>query len=387
MRVIFLRANAIDPDPRVEKEAKSLLRGGHSCIFVGWDRTADHEPEVTHRTVGGHQVPTILIGVKASFGQGAKNAPNVARYQLRLFKWLKENVEDYDAIHACDLDTGIAACQASRKTGKPLVYDVFDFYSDSRIMPDWMRAIVRKIEYSVIGQSCATIICTEQRAVQVEGSRYRQLVVIENTPEEIELDEACESGRADTTKITLAYVGILTADRYLDRLLDAVDQHENLVLNIGGFGPLSEMIERRANANQRIRYRGRLAYHDALVCEKKADVMFGMYDPSIANHRLAAPNKYYESLMLGTPLITVRGTSVADWVEEEKTGEALDPDFDSTELYEAVLRLVEANRDGELSRLERVLYKERHSWSVMEKRLLELYDSISLEMSSHATDA
>ena len=85
MRVVFLRANAIDPDPRVEKEAKSLLKNGHSCTFVGWDRAESHAPEITFRSVGDYKVRTVLIGVKSSFGQGARNAPNIASFQLQLY--------------------------------------------------------------------------------------------------------------------------------------------------------------------------------------------------------------------------------------------------------------------------------------------------------------
>lgn len=381
MRVVFLRANPIDPDPRVEKEAEALINAGHSCILVGWDRLSNHEPIYVSRSVGNVPVKTVLIGVRASFGQGAKNAPNVARFEKRLLKWLLTNADDYDVIHSCDLDTGLAARSAALKLKKPLVYDIFDFYADSRIMPNWLKTAVRKTEFMVIKAARAVIICSEQRKVQIDGSQYKEIVVIENTPREIEAVSGSKTLRNNASnRIDLAYVGILTEDRYLDRLLDVVDSNEDLCLTIGGFGPLSDEVEARSKANSRIIYKGKMAYQDALACEKNADVMFGMYNPSVANNRLAAPNKYYESLMLGTPLITVRGTSVADWVEADCTGEALDCDFRPDDLYQAIRRIVTANANGGLSRTGRRLYEEMHSWGIMEDRLQTLYADIEAEI-------
>ena len=34
--------------------------------------------------------------------------------------------------------------------------------------------------------------------------------------------------------------------------------------------------------------------------------MTAIYDPNISNHYYAAPNKFYEALMLGKPLIMVK---------------------------------------------------------------------------------
>ena len=40
-------------------------------------------------------------------------------------------VERYQAVHACDLDTGFAAALATGLRRKPLVYDMFDMYTEA----------------------------------------------------------------------------------------------------------------------------------------------------------------------------------------------------------------------------------------------------------------
>lgn len=376
MRVVFLRANAINPDPRVEKEMNALSSAGIECLCVGWDRSSGVDSDDSICIPDGKRVDLHLIGVPSSFGSGIKNTPNVLKFEHKLYAWLVANIEKYDVVHACDLDTGLAAAAACKRTGKPLVYDIFDFYSDSRIMPKWIKAFVRRLEFSVINQSHATIVCTEQRTGQIAGSRPRQVVVIENTPEPVHI---LKNRIADPGAIRLAYVGILTADRYLDRLLDTVDYYEDLILEIGGFGPLEDEVAKRAEHNPRIMFHGKVPYSEALRIENEADVMFGLYRPEIANHKMAAPNKYYESLMLGTPLIAIEGTSVAYWVEEGRTGAVLRPSFSCEDLHDAIERILSENRDQSISLRQKELYQNKHSWHLMAERLCALYSTIGAE--------
>lgn len=377
MRVVFLRSNSIDPDPRVEKEIRALTAIGIECLCVGWDRSQSYGIRTFKKKIMEGYIEANLIGIESPFGTGVKNAPRTLRFIKRLHKWLLENSEKYDVIHACDLDTGIAAKAASRRIGKPYVYDIFDFFSDSRIMPNALKGLVKRVEFGVIDSSRVVIICTDQRRGQLKGSAPKEIVVVENTPEEQMVTEVKD---ALGHEIRLAYVGVLTEGRYIDKILDIVDVNDDLALDIGGFGPLGSMVESRALSNPRIVFHGKVSYDTALLLEKSADVMFALYDPSIANHRMAAPNKYYESLMLGVPLITIMDTSVGEWVEREKTGVTLAPDFTLYDLYQAIKDAVSANVDGDISRRQRDLYRSKHSWSVMEKRLQTLYSTLYDEL-------
>ena len=48
--------------------------------------------------------------------------------------------------------------------------------------------------------------------------------------------------------------------------------------------------------------------------------MLAIYDPEIENHRFAAPNKFYESLMLGKPVMMVKNTGMSQVVVENDLG-------------------------------------------------------------------
>lgn len=382
MNIVFLRANAINPDPRVEKEVKALLRRGHNCQLIGWDRDSDHPGVDTTIELNGALVPKTLFGVRSVFGSGLKNAPRLIKFNRLIYRWLIRNSASYDCVHACDLDTGFVAYLAAKKTGKPYVYDIFDFYAESRIMPSKLVGLVRRTEFKVVEGAYATLICTDQRRVQLTGSNPKEVLVIENTPEsDFNAEGPSRDGGGNLgLRLKTAYVGLLTSDRYIERVLSAVKEHDDLQLTIGGFGPLEDKVRSYSDSCSRIVFAGKTPYRETLEIESEADVMFGLYDPRIPNNKLAAPNKYYESLMLGTPIITVEGTSVGDWVAAEGVGAVLPADFDEAELHAAVVDLAAKNADGKISRRQRVLYETEHSWDIMASRLQELYGRMETEI-------
>lgn len=48
--------------------------------------------------------------------------------------------------------------------------------------------------------------------------------------------------------------------------------------------------------------------------------MTAIYDPKVPNHRYAAPNKFYEALMLGKPIVMAKNTGFDEIIEENNIG-------------------------------------------------------------------
>ena len=97
--------------------------------------------------------------------------------------------------------------------------------------------------------------------------------------------------------------------------------------------------------------------------------MTAIYDPSIPNHKYSAPNKFYESLMLDKPLIMVEDTGWDKVIKEEKIGAVI---AYSKEGLQAGLKCIQ--NEKYLTGKGSLLYEEKYSWSLMEKRILNLYN-------------
>ena len=90
--------------------------------------------------------------------------------------------------------------------------------------------------------------------------------------------------------------------------------------HIGGFGQLENYIIEQSQRNNNIYFYGKLPYGKTLALEQACDIMIAIYDPSFANHKYAAPNKFYESLMLGKPIIMAHHTGFDNIIERNRIG-------------------------------------------------------------------
>lgn len=377
MKVIFLRSNPISPDPRVEKEAETLIESGYSVKVIGWNRDNKKEKVCSKaKILNKSRLDIILFNIKGEFGGGIKkNLVPLIKFQINLLKWLLKNRDKYNIIHACDFDTVIPAYVVSKILKKKYVYDIFDYYVDSNGVPNSLKVIIKSIDRFMINNSDATIICSEKRREQIEGSKPKVLKVIHNTPKaQLKAKDKISIGNK-SEKIKIAYVGVLIEGRMIKELIDIVINDERLELHIGGFGPLEEYIFNKVKCNKNIFYYGKLEYEDTLALESKCDFMTAIYNPRITNHYYAAPNKFYEALILGKPLIMVRNTGMDYIVSENNFGEIIDFNIDSLKL--GIDRLIERKDEwGEISNKMNEYYDKNFNWSLMEDRLLKLYKNL-----------
>ena len=383
MRIVMLRSNPVDPDPRVEKEAAALVKAGHAVTVVGWDRAGSYgmrRAELLRLPGPGDmiEVPRWLVGIPSSFGSGLANAGAILAFGRALAGFLREHRDAYDCIHACDLDTGLVARRAARDYGKALVYDVFDYYADSHAAPGPLRALIVRAENAVINAADAVLICSEQRCAQLAGAHPRRVTVVENSSVRVTPQPLPRTPTQEGT-CRLVYVGVLTPDRFIERILDAVAAEPALSLDIAGFGALEQRAREAAQACPRIVFHSKVGYARALQIEAGADALLAPYDPSVPNNRLAAPNKFYEALMLGVPLIGIAGTSVGAWATELGVGAALKPDFTPGDLRAAAEGLRGRNAGGAVAARGHELYDTRFGWPIMERRLLNAYSEIICE--------
>lgn len=371
-RVLILRSNPVAPDPRVEKIARALNRAGYRVTALGWDRTAALP---VRETVEGFEVRRMPI--RAEYGSGLANLPNLLRWQWGLFRWLAKHRAEFDVIHACDFDTILPALWSKRRWGHAVVYDIFDFYADHlRRTPGWIKNWIRKMDLSAIDHADAVILVDDARVAQIAGAQPRRLSVVYNSPEDASPEGAAAWMPSPAGDLRLAYVGLLQVERGLFEMLDVLARHPTWQLELAGFGGDEAKITERAKSMPNVRLYGRVAYDQALALSQSADVLFATYDPAIPNHRYSSPNKVFEAMMLGKPIIVARDTNMDRMIAAANAG-LLVPYGDVGALEAALRRLADQpDLRRELGANARRAYEQTYSWQVMEARLQELYAEI-----------
>lgn len=233
------------------------------------------------------------------------------------------------------------------------------------------------MEDNIINKATAVIICTEKRKKQIRDSKPHNLTIIHNTPHiEIKnINKNCFVINQKKDSIKIAYVGILQDFRLLIEMTEVIAKNVNYEFHIGGFGKYHDYMQEMSSKYDNIHYYGKLSYEQTLSLENQCDIMVAIYDPSIGNHIYAAPNKFYESLMLGKPLMMVKNTGMSDVVEKNHIGVCIDYSAESFEMgLQEIVKM--KNEWLHMSNKMKKIYRDDYSWNVMEDRLIKLYQKI-----------
>lgn len=374
MKVLFIRANPVKPDSRVEKEVASLHHYGYDVSVLGWDRNNNYplKSEPLNDTLA--DVVAYRVGIKASFGSGMKNLKYLARFQVEIRRFLKKN--QFDVVHACDFDTAFTAFHSIDHKKTKFVYDIFDYYADAFSIPSFMRKPVISLDRKIIDGADIDIICTEQRREQIKGSTPKKLIVIHNCPPKIIFQESNRES-TENEPVRIAYFGILSASRLIKEMIGVVSEHKEYELHIGGFGVLEEYVKEAAAKYKNIVFYGTVPYQKVLEVESESDILTAIYDPAVKNHYYAAPNKFYESLMLGKPVIMAKNTGMSEIVEEYDIGATIE--FSKEGIKKGLKELTDKKSVWpQMSSRMKQLYNEEYSWEEMERRLIDAYTELEV---------
>ena len=385
MKILMLRTNKVDPDPRVEKEANSLIKNKDIDLTIhAWDRTSKHKcVKETLNLING-EVPIYRIGIKGNWGKGMKkNIIPALKYEIYLFFWLLKNIKKYDIIHAFDLMTGYPALFPVKLFKKKLVYDCCDYYADSQKGPKIIMKKLRKIETKVFEKADYSIICSEKRIEQIKPANPRKMFIIHNSPNindyNINKKEQTKIIKSNSNRLKFVYVGNFCNDRWLLEFLnEAKKNSDEIEVHIGGFGGLNGQIKKLSEKADNIFMYGKMKYSDVLQLEREGDCLVAFYETHLKNHIYAAPNKFYEALAIGKPLMMLKGSGMSEIVEKEKIGAVIEPNGDS--FKEGIKKIKALKKDKSLKKKMNNIFKKEFSWEIMEKRLFDLYEELKEEM-------
>ena len=374
--IYYVRSTSIINDSRASKEIYCLVQNGYDVTVLGWDRDSR---VLNHKLIkiNDTDIKSKFFKFKAGYGNSKKNVVGLFLFQIwQLFVLLK-NSKKYFCIHACDFDCGFMSFIACLICNKKLVYDMYDYYTDSRPMGKRTEKTINKLENSVINFSDISIICGEWRKKQIEGTNPKRLIVIHNTPD-VNFIQNNKIIKSNSKKIKIVYVGILQDNRLLLEVLEQFKKNPDYELHVGGFGVYEKQFEESAENYDNIYFYGSLKYADVLQLEKDCDILFATYNPSIKNHKYSAPNKVYEAMALKKPIIVCNKTGIDDLIRNNKTGICID--YSGEDFMKEIKRIAK-NKEllKELSENANNAYKKKYNWNIMAKELLKNYNLLVKE--------
>lgn len=329
--ILFIRDNECF-EPRVQNYLRYFDEHEISYHVIAWNRngTAQQNENIT------------FFQRRAEYGKRLANIPNKIAWMFFVIREIWKYRKDCTAIHACDIDAVLPALFIGKLLHKKVVFDIFDWIS-SLTGKGVIYKVVEFLQNFSYKHCDAVILCEEERKAQAKTQNAIEMV-LPNIPDgKTEFDkETLEKtiAQRQSYEFVISYVGVFDRDRGLENLLQCISQRPNILLNIAGFGVLDDKIRDFSVTYENICYWGRVEYAVGQAIMKNSDLIAAMYHLTSPLHKYAAPNKYYESLLLEVPMITTKNTLVGSKTAKFDTGFVLDESVEAlaTVLDDPLLR-------------------------------------------------
>ncbi len=374
LRILMLVSNDVVHDARVLKEARALRDAGHEVSFIGWDRSGRGPAETSWEGI-----PIRLVRTRGLLRLAAHDA-------LRNPLWWRQAARvalrrPFDAVHCHDLDTLPSGVRLKRRTGCKLVYDCHEVFG-YMIEEDMPRFVVRaafRLERRLAPVADRVVAVNEAVKKYIDGVTGQDAVLVRNCQDLI----VPEYRPPPAGPFTLLYIGTLHKSRFILPAIDVVGTMPDVRLIIGGSKALASEVAARCALHPNTTYMGPLPNERVLPLTMESHAVLSLFDPSHRINQVGFPNKIYEAMAAGRPVLVTQGLAMSELVVREGCGLAIPYTEDG--LRSALRTLLADPALAErLGRNGLEAARREYNWGLEKRRLLALYEGLASSVAPNA---
>ena len=270
-----------------------------------------------------------------------------ATWQIIAFHKVENNL----ILHYHDLDTLMGGVFTSKLLDVPLIYDCHENYPglvEGRINNRLVRGL-HKLESRLL-KHCRGIIAptpadyarlknmidlgthaplsgTEEEAWEVMNIPPRKflntrITLIGNVKRLEKYPLEIIENKKNNSTFQILYIGVLEKhpSRGIIEAIITISKMKGVELNIGGFGTLVPKLKMLVEKIKNVNYIGAVNPEDIPTKTMKCDAVLMALNPSNINNKFSAPNKMFEAMAAGVPMITCKELLMGKFVEREEIG-------------------------------------------------------------------
>ena len=375
MRIANVVLNDFTRDNRVLKISESLAGAGHQVTVVALHKAG--LPIEERR--GAWKVVRTRIATSALPRGTVFGVLKMAELALRVvWRWRK-----VDAWHCNDIEAFVLGWCAQRLNPRlRLIYDCHEFEAERNAKPAIERRLVGWLERRMIRKAEAVITVSPSIATayreRYTGCGIPDVHLVRNIPEPKPHSRGpapdhfrSRFGIPEGDFVAL-YQGAFTHNRGLETALEAMHGLEDsgIHLVLMGYGPLQPLVDAAAAELPHVHVHPAVAYEAVLEHTRSADVGLVSVKPTCLSYFYCLPNKLFEYLLAGVPVLSNDLPDCRALIEEFGAGSVVTQD-DAAGWRQALVALRESGTGVFESGLKEA--RQTLSWQTESETLVRLY--------------
>lgn len=379
--IVMLLANPFRPDPRVLKEAKSLVEAGFDLTIIAWDRLGEYSP--IEKLQENLQILRIQ-NARSEFGLGIRQTSRILKFWGSALPHIQKLHPAF--IHCHDFDTLPVGVWYGWLHRIPVIYDAHEYYAElvkprlSGIVGDLVYLSIRILE-SLFVRMVNAVVTVDENLAQRYRIHNNKVLIIGHYPSTHFVTTTRKV--LDDATVKLIYSGRLSQDRGIGTYLDIVkllcDMNIPVHLSLAGsFLPKEEINyfnQDLLGIENFVSLKDWISYSEMPNLLLGADIGLAIYQP-VPRYVAALPVKIFEYMAAGIPFIASDFPMIRDVVNANQCG-ALVPPGDAREAAKIIQGWWENPQQArDLGRNGREAILTRYNWEMLAEQLIDLYRSL-----------
>lgn len=362
-RVVLAVTNDLTGDQRVHKVAMSLLNAGRIPVLVGrhlpGSRPLSRPYECVRFTLIFRKGPLFYLN-----------------YNLRLFWFLL--FVNVDTIVSNDLDTLAAVYLAGRLRRKGIVYDSHEYFTEvpELVNRPGVRRIWEKLE-SLIFPRLTSVYTVNQSIASIYTEKYGvDVKVVQNLPPAVRPEPIPGFlPESFTGHPIILYQGAVNVGRGLEQIIQSMEFLPEMRLIIAGAGDIRKQLElltEKLRLNDHVYFPGMVPFENLSWYTRQAAIGISIEQDIGLNYRYALPNKLFDYMQAGLPVLTSDLPEIRRVVESVGFGRIINR-FDPAFLATTIKEMMNDEEQMKTWKHNALTAFPLYTWETQEPLLLSVY--------------
>jgi len=305
-------------------------------------------------------------------------------FNIRLFIYLL--FHRFDILVANDLDTLLPNYLIARFKKLPLVYDSHEYFTGVPELQGrhFVRRVWKLIEKSIL-PNLKHVMTVSASIADLYEKEYGVLPdVVRNCARNsagIIPRQTHELGVEEGQMLLIYQGGGINIERGGEELIEAISRLDKVILLIAGGGDVLNRLKQLAaglNCTDRVRFTDRMPWHELMRYTKSADAGLTLDRDTNLNYRFSLPNKLFDYISAGIPVIAGDLPEVSKIIREYDCGLIM-PEVTPDEIVKAVTRLRDNPETLNKLRQNAVIASGFLNWETESEKVKKFYYEVLKE--------